>query len=444
MNITYLQNAGIIIENAGERILCDPWLIDGCYYGAWYHYPKFEFNPKEFENINYIYLSHIHPDHFDVKTLSQLKKDIPVLIHKFPQKYFKQNIEELGFNVEEISHNKRTKLNKTWINIVAADNCDPEICSRAFGCNFGFNQFGTNQIDTFSVIDNDDQVIVNSNDCPFEIGQNTAKIIKKQYSKIDLLLVGYTGASDYPCSYDLKLSEKERVAKLKKDKRLQNAADYIQIFDPKYYLPFAGRYVLGGKLTSLMKHKGESTLDEGFDYLLHHVDQQKNKGIILNMKSYFDLDTELSSDTYIPENESVRENYIQNVLSKLKLDYENDLFPTLDMLLELIPKAYDRFEHHRKMINYSSDTVILIKLNEEKILLIPVNGSGFKIIEMSEFKKFQQYLFLSLDSRLFYKILQTPKKAHWNNAEIGCHISWKRVPNIYDKSLMYCLNFFHS
>ena len=103
MNITYLQNAG-------ERILCDPWLIDGCYYGAWYHYPKFEFNPKEFENIDYIYLSHIHPDHFDVKTLSQLKKDIPVLIHKFPQKYFKQNIEELGFNVEEISHNKRTKL----------------------------------------------------------------------------------------------------------------------------------------------------------------------------------------------------------------------------------------------------------------------------------------------------------------------------------------------
>ena len=54
-----------------------------------------------------------------------------------------------------------------------------------------------------------------------KIGQNTAKVIKKQYSKIDLLLVGYTGASDYPCSYDLELSEKERVAKLKKDKRLQ-------------------------------------------------------------------------------------------------------------------------------------------------------------------------------------------------------------------------------
>ena len=444
MKTTYLQNASVIIENSGEKILCDPWLIDGCYYGAWHHYPKFNFIEKEFDDIDYIYISHIHPDHFDVKTMSKLKKDIPVLIHEFPQKFLKQNIEKLGFKVEEIPHNKRTKLGKTWINVCAADNCNPEVCSRVFGCNFEFNKFGTSQIDTFSVIDNDDQVIVNTNDCPFEIGQNTAEIIKKQYSKIDLLLVGYTGASDYPCSYDLKLSEKERVAKLKKDKRLQNAVDYIQIFDPKYYLPFAGRYVLGGKLTSLMEHKGESTLDEGFDYLLHHVDQQKNKGIILNMKSYFDLDTELSSDTYIPENESDRENYIQNVLSTLKLDYENDSFPTLDVLLDLIPKAYDRFEHHRKMINYSSDNVILIKLNEEKILLITVNGLGFKIINMSEFKNFQKYLFLSLDSRLFYEILQTPKKAHWNNAEIGCHISWKRVPNIYDQSLMYCLNFFHS
>ena len=319
MKTTYLQNASVIIENSGEKILCDPWLIDGCYYGAWHHYPKFNFIEKEFDDIDYIYISHIHPDHFDVKTMSKLKKDIPVLIHEFPQKFLKQNIEKLGFKVEEIPHNKRTKLGKTWINVCAADDCNPEVCSRVFGCNFEFNKFGTSQIDTFSVIDNDDQVIVNSNDCPFEIGQNTAKIIKKQYSKIDLLLVGYTGASDYPCSYDLKLSEKERVAKLKKDKRLQNAADYIQIFNPKYYLPFAGRYVLGGKLTSLMKHKGESTLDEGFDYLSHHVDQQKNKGIILNMKSYFDLDTELSSDTYIPENESDRDELYSKCTLKTKI-----------------------------------------------------------------------------------------------------------------------------
>ena len=444
MKITYLQNAGVIIENEGERILCDPWLIDGCYYGAWHHYPKFDFNPKEFDDINYIYISHIHPDHFDIKTLQQLKKDIPVLIHEFPQKFFKNNIEKLGFTVEEIPHNKRTKLGKTWINILAADNCDPKICSRAFGCNFGFNQFGTNQIDTFSVIDNDDQVIVNSNDCPYEIGQSTAKMIKQQYSGIDLFLVGYTGASDYPCSYDLKSSVKEKEAMMKKSKRLQNAVDYIHLLDPKYYMPFAGRYVLGGKLTSLMKYKGESTFDEGFNYLLQNIDQEKNKGIALNLKSYFDLDTNRTSEPYIPENKQEREYYIQNILSKLKLDYEDDPHPTLDSILKLIPKAYDSFERHRKMINYSTDTVILIKLDDERSLLVPVNGDGFKIIKTYELVNFQKYLYLSLDLRLFLKILQGPKKAHWNNAEIGCHISWKRVPNTYDRSLSDCLNFFHN
>ncbi len=444
MKVTYLQNAGVIIENSGEKILCDPWLIDGCYYGSWYHYPKFEFNPKEFDDIDYIYISHIHPDHLDPKTLQQLKKDIPVFIHEFPQKFFKEKIERLGFTVEEIPNNRRTKLGKTWINIIAADNCDPKICSRAFGCDFEFNKMGTNQIDTFSVIDNGDQVIVNSNDCPFEIGQNTAKLIHEQYPVVDLFLVGYTGASDYPSCYDLEPSEKEIEAKKKKAKRLQNAVDYIHIINPKYYLPFAGRYVLSGKLTHLMKNKGESTLDEGFDHLLQNIDQEKNKGIVLNPKSYFDLDTKKISEPYVRENIQDKEQYIQNIISKIKFDYENDPYPKLDSLLSLIPNAYARFEKNRKMINYLTDTVVLIKLDNEKLLLIPANGDNFKIIKTIELNNFKKYVYLSLDTRLLFKILQGPKKAHWNNAEIGCHISWKRVPNIYDRSLMYCLNFLHN
>jgi UDP-MurNAc hydroxylase len=444
LKTTYLQNASVIIENSGEKILCDPWLIDGCYYGAWHHYPKFNFIEKEFDDIDYIYISHIHPDHFDVKTMSKLKKDIPVLIHEFPQKFLKQNIEKLGFKVEEIPHNKRTNLGKTWINVCAADDCNPEVCSRVFGCNFEFNKFGTNQIDTFSVIDNEEQVIVNSNDCPFEIGKNTAKKIKEQYNKIDLLLVGYTGASDYPCCFDLTPDEKEKEALKKKIKRLEGAENYINIFNPKYYLPFAGRYVLGGKLISLMKHKGESTLDEAINYLSQKINQDKNIGIALNIKSYFDLNTKLVSDPYTPENKQDRDDYIHNVLSKLKLDYEEEEYPKIESILALIPKAYERFERHREMINYSVDTDILIELDADNILAITVNGNGFKIIKKTEMIFFTKYLYLSMDTRLFYQILQNSKKAHWNNAEIGCHIMWKRVPNEYDRSLLYCLNFFHN
>ena len=193
-----------------------------------------------------------------------------------------------------------------------------------------------------------------------------------------------------------------------------------------------------------MKHKGESTLDEGINYLIQKINQEKNMGIALNVKSSFDLDTKLFSDSYIPENKLDREIYIQNTLSKLKLDYEKEKYPKLESILKLIPKAYERFEQHRQMINYSIDTNILIELNHETILEITVNGNGFKIIKKTEINNPSKFLQLSLDPRLLYRLLEGPKKAHWNNAEIGCHILWKRVPNVYDRSLMYCLNFFHN
>ena len=43
MKLTYLTSASVIIEDQNVKILCDPWFVDGEYYGSWYHYPKFNF-----------------------------------------------------------------------------------------------------------------------------------------------------------------------------------------------------------------------------------------------------------------------------------------------------------------------------------------------------------------------------------------------------------------
>ena len=92
---------------------------------------------------------------------------------------------------------------------------------------------------------------------------------------------------------------------------------------------------------------------------------------------------------YISENIQERNNYISNILSKLKLDYELDPSPKINSIFELVPKAYERFEKHRKMINYSTDTIIFIKLDAESLLLINCNGDGYKIIKNDEFQNFQ-------------------------------------------------------
>ena len=95
MQVTFYQSSAVMIEMDGIKILNDPWLVDGELYGAWNHYPKIKLKPEDFTDVDYIYLSHIHQDHFSKKTLSELDKKIPVLIHNFESKVLRENIKSM-------------------------------------------------------------------------------------------------------------------------------------------------------------------------------------------------------------------------------------------------------------------------------------------------------------------------------------------------------------
>ena len=116
MKIRFIKSSCVIIETAELKILCDPWLIDGgAYYGSWAaDYPPLKFDSEKFSDIDYIYISHIHPDHLDPNTLKHFNKKIPILIHKFQTQLirdtFYKNIEPLGFKIIELPHNQKYNL----------------------------------------------------------------------------------------------------------------------------------------------------------------------------------------------------------------------------------------------------------------------------------------------------------------------------------------------
>ena len=85
-----------------------------------------------------------------------------------------------------------------------------------------------------------------------------------------------------------------------------------------------------------------------------------------------------------------------------------------------------------------------MKINEERIVVISANGDGYYLSTIDEIKKMENYIEIQTDARLLYWLLQGPRKAHWNNADIGSHIQFRRIPNIYERGLMYCWNFFYS
>ena len=109
MRCTGLGSATVIIETRDTKILCDPWLTDGAYYGAWCNFPPIPLEKYDFSDIKYIYISHVVRS-FRSKTMEMLSKDIrysSIGIIRSSQKF---NIERLGFNVIQLENGVPTSL----------------------------------------------------------------------------------------------------------------------------------------------------------------------------------------------------------------------------------------------------------------------------------------------------------------------------------------------
>ena len=446
MHLQYLTSASVIINDKNTSILCDPWLVDGEYYGSWCHFPELNFKPEDFNYVDFIYLSHIHPDHSSVKTLKKMNKNIPILIHSYATKFFKNMIERLGFKVIELEHNKRTHLKENlYINILAADNCNPELCHKYFGCSIVENKFGSTSIDSMAVFDNGDEVLVNTNDCPYLLANETASIIKSQYSKIDVLLVGYTSASAFPQCFEMTTNQKIIEKKRLQSMYVEYAEKYVELLRPKYFFPFAGRYTLAGKLTKLNNDKGAYELEDAYEYFTKKssINLKNNECIILNSGESFDIHLGKPSKIYESMDLEKKDSYIKKILDKKKLDYEFEPFPSIEEILSKIPKSFEHFEEKRKQLRFSSDTQIIIKISEFQNILLSCKGDGFKIISKNESNTIKNFVKMELDLRLLKWILDGPKFAVWNNAEIGSHIQFSRNPDKYERGLYYSLSYFH-
>lgn len=445
MKITHLNGACELIETNGVKILTDPWLVDGEYYGSWCIYPPIDnFDMSSLDDIDYIYISHIHPDHLSPLTLQRLNKQIPVLIHKFPAPFVKLNIERLGFKVIELETDKRTHLkNGVNINIISAGHCNPTLCSKAFGCGKMEVNYGSTTIDTLCVIDDGTYTILNVNDCPYEVAKYALDVIKSRYENIDLLVTGYTGASAFPhCFENYSEEEKLQKAAAQKEYYFKSGLNFINHVAPKYFMPHAGTYVLGGTLVELEKYRAVNDI---LDTMKKYSEQNLSlaKGFLLNMGETFNLETEKQTKPYEHFNEDEKYAYLQNFLKKIEYGYEKDSHPSLGELQQLCSEAYQRFEKKRQSLHLSSDTVIYIPLDDEHLARISFSGSGIAFLTRDEIPEDENFISFRVRPKLLARLLKGPRYAHWNNAEIGCHILYHRSPDVYERGIHYCMNFFH-
>jgi UDP-MurNAc hydroxylase len=432
MRVHFLRSATVVVEANGLRILMDPWLVDGAYYGSWALYPHYEWNDKDLSDIDYIYVSHIHPDHAEKQTLQRLDKTPPVLIHKYNTPYLKKYLNNLGFSVIELQHGHRFHLrNNTHITILAADDCDPAVCGKFFSCAFP-SEKGSAQIDSLCVLEDGKSVLVNTNDCPLDLARSVLPKILNTYGPPDLLLASYGGAGPYPqCFSNFTDAKKLAEANARKHQIVEMLHQFSLGLKAKRVFPFAGQYELCGSLAHLNPYRNVAEVDEAYDYLA-----QRGVPIVkIAPGAWYDIAGEAVTEPYTPVDRVAKQVYIDTVLVNRKLDYEDDPTPSDGDLLDLCRAAHERLEHHREKLRINTDAVVYIDLGA---ITYPIRMGGIPMNHSTATIK------MTVDKRLLHKILTGPVLAHWNNAEVGSHITFHRQPNTLDKSINYLMNFFHA
>jgi UDP-MurNAc hydroxylase len=441
MKVQYISSACVLIEHGGVRILCDPWLTDGIYYGSWYHYPILTVSPEDFNDVDYIYLSHVHPDHSDVASLKRLRRDIPVLILEYEEKFLLRMIKQAGFeNVIEVPHRLSFQFTPNFsIEIFAADNCDPTLCERWWSCQYAGQPSRTLQIDSLAVFSGGERIVVNNNDCPFPLSKGVCEYIMQKYGSVDFLLTGYMGAGPYPQCFD-HFDEKTKLekAETKKKQFLNQAISYIKALKPTYFLPFAGQYTLGGGLHSLNPFRGLPELEdlsELFPPLLHQHGLASQM-TLLNSREWFDVELEQTSAPFEPPDPKQREQYVQSVLSKKKYSYEISSPPSFDSFQEPLSLAHEHMRKKQKQYDFFTDTKVYLDIGEDRFYCIPFNDNG---VVQSVREMQQPFVRIRLHPGLLEMILK--REAHWNNAEIGSHLSLYRDPEKFERGIYHFLSY---
>jgi UDP-MurNAc hydroxylase len=78
--IVWINHAGFELQTNGIRIVCDPWLSGLAFYNSWALLSETVYKPCDFRGVDYLWLSHEHPDHFSPANIRSIPIEIRATI----------------------------------------------------------------------------------------------------------------------------------------------------------------------------------------------------------------------------------------------------------------------------------------------------------------------------------------------------------------------------
>lgn len=423
LRFTFIANAcGVFTGVKGSRLLCDPWLVDGVFEGSWCHFAPLKTKFADVQGVDAIYLSHLHPDHFDVRHFD-FDRDKPIVILDHGPNFLAKVLERLGFrNLLRVRDGETVRFREFEFTLFAP----------FAKHNFHEADVG-NLIDSAILVRSGTRSALNANDNTLSI--EAARQLRERFGHIDLAMLNYNAAGPYPSCFDnLSPAEKRQEHERILTRNFDHMLNVLQALKPRAVLPFAGAYVLGGRLAEKNDYLGTATWDRCADYLIAKG-LKDSRVVLLREGDTLNLASLDSDNEYVPIDVEQMRSYIHNSLAAIPYPYELDEAPDFARLLQDIRSASRGMCERMLRYGIRPRARVLLELKGKRYQIYPAYSDAPEgQVELGE-------LICSMDERLLRRILD--RRAHWNNAEIGAHISFVRHPNHYEPDLHTGLQFFH-
>ena len=401
--VFYTGHASILVRLNKKKYLFDYINNTNFYENSWIFFPNQIFDKRLF-NVDAVFVSHIHQDHYDPALLRKFqKKKIPIFVLA-GRPGFKSSLKKEKINARFIPVKKKTYIDKnTWI----------------YGCLHEYND-----IDSSMLISNNNLSVYHGNDN--FITEKTLLPFKKKVGNVDVACIPFAYINYYPyllngISKKLNRSEAIRVENLFMDYGIKQT----KILNPKIIIPFGSNLfhlddpkcdMNKGVATPVdfvnyakIKHKAKSNTYKTM--LSGSFCLKKDNKILLNYEniSQKKFNNELVKFTIKKKKQSKKNKNIKKILiNKNRLEHiKNKIKKNTNKLDHNIVISSKSSKNEKIIINLKSDNVFF-----KKQTTIPVNCHYF-ILEDNEFN-------LWLNNKITFEEVLGTRRFRYN-----------RNPNIY-------------
>lgn len=433
MKIKYFTNSMVLISGKKVSILCDPWItFDRNSSSNLYNFPETNFTKDEIASINmdYIYITHTHPDHFDKTTLNLFNKKTPVLCSDYKNNFTEKNLKSLGFN-----------------NVIVCKDDQSYYFNDQDSCNLYVAKINS-EVDSLGIFNIDGVTMLNANDIVYDKRQ--MDYIGKKF-KIDMAMLPFAYKGPYPAFYEnLKPKEKEKKANDKKFNNYELMFKFIDSTKPKKVFPFAAGGIYGGNKAKLYAYFGEGTAYEAIKYCKDRG--QKFDEILINSNELYDFSSGKTSSEFKQISFQDQSEYLDAISKKKTIFDEEFISERLDAIyphsnisseLFMIGKSYElnlkrilkkarsnQMKWQNEM-NIVSKKVFFIDVGHNYLYRLSLADNSVDTVMESEIKDENYEIF-----RCSYSLFIGMVTGHFNYSNVKTsYMSFYRKPNQFDPDL---------